>query len=67
MSKKIVRQPHKCYDCEHAYLMQSVFNNPVVSECTITYEREVANTPIKCQYFKQRAVKAEIHPMIPCK
>lgn len=48
-------------------LMRSVPQNPVVAECAITHQREVASTPIRCQYFKQRMGEAKINPMIPCK
>ena len=67
MSKKPTIQVHICFQCRNAYLMRSAPHNPIVSECVITHVREVASTPFKCFYFKQRMDDAEIHPMIPCK
>jgi hypothetical protein len=57
---------HACYQCSHAYLMRSNPHDPIVSECLITKQREVASTPIMCRNFKQRLGEAEIHTMIPC-
>lgn len=67
MKKKPINQAHTCYQCRNAYLMRSAPHNPIVSECAITHVREVASTPLKCSYFKQRMGDAEIHSMIPCK
>ena len=67
MSKKATIQAHTCYQCSHAYLMRSNPHNSIVSECSITKQREVANTHIRCRNFKQRTREAEIHPMIHCK
>ena len=67
MSKKQIVQTHTCFQCQFAYLMRSASYNPIVSECTITKERNVAKIPIKCQYFKNRIGCAKINPMIPCK
>ena len=66
MSKKATIQANTCYQCCHAYLMRSVPHNPIVSECSITKQREVASTHIRCRNFKQRTREAEIHTMIPC-
>ena len=65
-SKHIINT-HSCYQCSHAYLMRSSPNDPIVSECLITKQREVASTPIRCPHFKQRLGDVTIHPMIPCK
>lgn len=67
MSKKVTIQARMCYDCSCAYLMRSAPRNPVVVECAITHEREVARTTIRCRNFKQRLGEAVIHPMIHCK
>lgn len=56
-------EPNKCHDCRFAYLMKSDPYNPVVSECTITKQREVASSPIRCRLFKKRVAAVEIHPM----
>ncbi|WP_155952942.1 hypothetical protein [Prevotella sp. HUN102] len=58
---------HSCYQCNNAYLMRSAPHNPVISECTITHEREVASKMIRCRHFKQRMGEAEINPMTPYK
>ena len=65
MSKKATIQANTCYQCSHAYLMHSNPNDPIVSECSKTKQREVASTPIRCRNFKQRLGEAEIHTMIP--
>ena len=44
-----------------AHLMRSAPHNPVVAECAITHERNVASTLIPCRHFKQRVGEAEIH------
>lgn len=62
MAKKNV-EPHTCFECRFAYLMRSVAVNPIVSECTITKEREVASTLLKCERFKPRVGDAVINPM----
>ena len=67
MSKKQLLIPHTCFECQNAYLMRSEPYNPIVSECSKTKQREVAGTPLKFHYFKQRMGNVEIHPMIPCK
>ena len=67
MAKKKTIELHTCFECANAYLMRSVPVNPIVSECTITKEREVASTFLKCQYFKPKVGEAVIHPMIHCK
>jgi DNA modification methylase len=64
MSKKATIQAHTCYQCCHAYLMRSAPHNPVVAECAITHQREVASTMIRCRHFKQRVGEAEINQMI---
>lgn len=64
MSKKQIIQTHTCYQCSNAYLMRSAPHNPVVAECEITHERNVASTLIKCSHFKQRAGEAEINPIM---
>lgn len=63
MSKKQLLIPHTCFECQNAYLMRSEPHNPIVSECTITKEREVASTLLKCERFKPRAGDAVINPM----
>ncbi|KGF24895.1 hypothetical protein [Prevotella histicola] len=62
MAKKNI-EPHSCFECRFAYLMRSVPVNPIVSECTITKEREVASTLLKCEHFKPRVGEAVINPM----
>ena len=56
-----------CFSCSNAYLMQSSIHNPIVSDCMITHQREVANTPIKCVFFKPKVGDVKIHPMVPCR
>lgn len=63
MKKKPIAQVYTCFQCQFAYLMRSAPRNPIVSECTITKEREVASTLLKCEYFKPRAGDAVINPM----
>jgi len=58
---------HACLDCQFAHLMCSENRNPIVSECTITKEREVASVKRACRYFKPLIGEVEIHPMLPCK
>lgn len=65
MDKARTIEAHTCFECSHAYLMRSSPNDPIVSECSITKQREVASTPIRCRNFKQRTREAEIHTMIP--
>ena len=67
MDKARTIEAHTCFECCHAYLMRSSPNDPIVSECSITKQREVASTPIRCRNFKQRLGDVTIHPMIPCK
>lgn len=64
-SKHIINT-HSCYQCSHAYLMRSNPNDPIVSECLITQQGEMASTPIKCVHFKPRIGDVKIHLMIPC-
>ena len=66
MGKERKIEPHTCFECFSACLMKSSPHNPVVAECAITHERNVASTLIPCRHFKQRVGKEEIHPMIPC-
>ncbi len=66
MKKKPI-QLHRCFDCSNAYLMRSSPHNPIVAECAITHNREVASMLIVCLYFKQRVGDAKINPMIPYK
>jgi len=54
----------RCYDCQHAYLMQSAPHNPIVALCGQNKERWVASMTPDCNMFKQRMGEAEIHPMI---
>ncbi len=67
MAKKKTTELHTCFECANAYLMQSIPVNPIVSECTITREREVASTLIRCEQFKPLNGKVEIYPMINLK
>ena len=54
---------HACLGCQFAHLMRSENRNPIVSECRLTGEREVASTLLKCEYFKPRVGDAVINPM----
>ena len=63
MAKKQTIEPHTCYECRFAYLMREDEINPTVSECTITKEREVASTLLKCERFKPRVEDVVINPM----
>ena len=54
----------KCYDCRHAYLMQSSPFNPIVAQCDVNKERWVASMEPNCLSFDDRTGEAEIHPMI---
>lgn len=67
MSKKQLLIPHTCFECANAYLMRSEPVNPIVSECTITKEREVASTLLKCEHFKPRVSGVVINQMINLK
>ena len=58
---------HACLGCQFAHLMRSDNRNPIVSECKLTGEREVASTLLKCEYFKPLNGKVEIYPMINLK
>lgn len=51
-------------ECGNAYCMRSDRHDPVVSECTITKEREVASVKRVCRHFKPLIGEVEIHPMI---
>lgn len=62
MAKKNI-EPHTCFECRFAYLMQSIPVNPIVSECSITKVREVASTLLKCEHFKPRVEEVVINPM----
>lgn len=63
MKRKTKIQSHRCFDCANAYLMRSHPFNPVISECTVTGQREVASMLLKCQNFKQKTEQQIIHPM----
>ena len=54
---------HACLNCQFAHLMRSENRNPIVSECRLTGEREVASTLLKCEYFKPRVGDVMINPM----
>lgn len=54
-----------CFNCSNAYLMQSRPFNPIVAECSITKERNVARMflcNIGC--FKRNLDESKINSMI---
>lgn len=54
-----------CYDCIHSYLMQSRPHNPIVSECSISKEREVAKVHMcKLEKFEKNEGEKVIHNLI---
>lgn len=54
-----------CLNCVHAYLMQSSANNPIVSECKLTKDREVASMFVCTNGFESLSERTpEIHEMI---
>lgn len=54
-----------CYECQHAYLMQSRKENPIVAECEINHERQVARmNECSISMFKRNNGEKIIHPMI---
>ncbi|MBQ0074622.1 MAG: hypothetical protein KBT34_10555 [Prevotella sp.] len=53
----------RCMDCKHAYLMQSIPDNPIVAECSERKERFVASTHFKCEHFEKRVKPIVINPM----
>lgn len=56
--------PHSCIECGNAYCMRSDRHDPVVAECKVTKEREVASVKRVCRHFKPLIGEVEIHPMI---
>ena len=52
------KTPVQCRYCKHAALMQW-WDNPIIAQCDVTGEREVAETKRLCETFEKR-VKAEI-------
>ena len=63
MAKKQTIEAHTCRECRFSYLMREDETDPLISECTITKEREVASSPVKCWHFKPRVEDAVINPM----
>ena len=63
MPMKQTIEAHTCRECRFSYLMREDETDPLISECTITKEREVASTLIKCERFKPRVGNAVINPM----
>lgn len=54
-----------CLNCVHAYLMQSSHNNPIVSECKLTKDRQVASMFVCTNGFEALSGRTpEIHEMI---
>lgn len=62
--KKHTKANVSCYECKSAYLMQSAPCNPVVSECEIMHERNVASVKHNCRLYGKRIEDAVIHKMI---
>lgn len=53
MGRKKELQFRICYDCANAHLMQWA-DDPVVAECGVNHERQVASTLLPCFNFKNR-------------
>lgn len=51
-------------ECACAYNMRSDIHDPVVAECKVTKEREVASVKRVCRHFKPLIGEVDIHPMI---
>lgn len=49
----------QCKNCKHAKLMQW-FKNPIIAECTLFNERQVAEANRICKDFSQRHDTPEI-------
>ena len=62
-TKEVNKKLITCYDCQHAYLMQSSVVNPCVAECKFSQDRHVAKTIWVCPRFQLGIGKPEIHPM----
>ena len=44
---------HKCYNCLRAHLVQ-YYHDPIIAECEVTHDKQVASTLLDCDYFKER-------------
>ncbi len=64
--KKKIKRKRTCIGCANAYLMRSQPHNPIVAECSVTHQREMADTTRECEGFKPKFGEIKIHPMIPC-
>lgn len=53
------KQLHRCYDCLKAHLIQWA-DDPIIAECSLTGERDVANSLNSCTSFKQGPKDQEI-------
>lgn len=53
MGKKKEISYNKCYDCSNAILMQ-YSDDPIVAECKVNHERQVASTLLPCPHFINR-------------
>lgn len=68
MKKKDVQDDLKrCYDCLNAYLMRFHTTDPIVSQCKLSGERNVAVTPFRCSRFVDNLQQRVINPMINLK
>lgn len=64
--KKKIEKVGYCYDCKHAYLMQSHKYNPIISECSLNKERQVAKSFL-CTIgtFEENKHERVVHDMKP--
>ena len=67
-AEKVVKQKGRCMECAKAYLMQSAPHNPVVAECTVNHQRQVAEANM-CSIgeFEVSSGETVIHKMIKAK
>lgn len=59
MGRKKETHYHYCYDCQRAHLLQ-YYHDPVIAECEVTHDKQVASTLLDCQAFQQRRGEAVI-------
>lgn len=66
--EKVVKKNGHCIECAKAYLMQSAPQNPIVAECEVNHQRQVAEANmcgIGC--FEELSGETVIHNMIKAK
>ena len=50
---------HRCYDCLRAKLIKYT-GDPIIAECEINHERQVASTLLDCEPFRPRIGEPQI-------